>query len=94
MRKRRVVICIDKATNLPAKSNTFIYYNFENKDYHTNTQMGQNPKWDFRMVHEVVFNELFVVQLKKAPLEFFLIDDNMPLVEGANDKIGTCMVDL
>lgn len=56
--------------------------------------MGSNPKWDFRMVHQVVYNELFVNQLKRAPLELFLIDDNMPLVEGANDKIGTSFVDL
>lgn len=56
--------------------------------------MGANPKWDFRMVHSVVYNELFVNQLKKAPLEIFLIDDNMPLVEGANDKIGTSSVNL
>jgi len=41
-----------------------------------------------------VYNELFVNQLKRAPLELFLIDDNMPLVEGANDKIGTSFIDL
>lgn len=41
-----------------------------------------------------MYNELFVNQLKRAPLELFLIDDNMPLVEGANDKIGTSFIDL
>lgn len=37
VRKRKLVICIEKGTSLPPKSNCFIYYNFDTKDYHTNT---------------------------------------------------------
>lgn len=28
------------------------------------------------------------------PLELYIIDDNQPLVEGSNDKVGFCLIDL
>ncbi|CAD8068862.1 unnamed protein product [Paramecium primaurelia] len=94
VRKRKLVICIEKGTSLPSKSNCFIYYNFDTKDFHTNTQMGSNPKWDYRMVHDIVYNEMVVNQFNRMPLELYIIDDNQPLVEGSNDKVGFCLIDL
>jgi len=37
VRKRKLVICIEKGTSFPTKANSFVYYNFDTKDYHTNT---------------------------------------------------------
>jgi len=71
-----LVVVIDKATQLNPRSNSFIYYSLDNKDYNTNTQPGATPRWDYRMVHEIIYNEEFVNYLKRQPLEFYLIDDN------------------
>lgn len=46
------------------------------------------------MVHEIVYNEQFQNQFKRMPIDFYLIDDNMPLTEGAADKLGITSVDI
>jgi protein fantom len=79
VRKRKLVIVIDKATRLDSKASTFVYYSLDNKDFNTSTQPGANPRWDYRMVHEIVYNEEFVNTLKRTQLELYLIDDNQPL---------------
>lgn len=95
VRKRKLVVVIDKATNLDPKSNTFVYYSLDNKDFNTSTQPGKNPMWDYRMVHEVVYNEEFATTLKKNLLELYLIDDNQPLTsELQSDKIGVVSLDI
>lgn len=32
--------------------------------------------------------------MKQAKFEFFIIDDNMPMIEGTNDRVGTAAVSL
>ena len=95
VRKRKLVIVIDKASQLPQRCSSFVYYSLDNKDFNTNTQPGSNPRWDYRMIHEIVYNEEFAHDLKRQKLDLFLIDDNHPLTaDGSSDKLGLCEIDL
>lgn len=65
VRKRKLIVVVDKATQLPPRCSSFVYYSLDHKDFNTNIQPGSNPRWDYRMVHEVIYNEDFANMLKK-----------------------------
>jgi hypothetical protein len=43
---KKLLVKIDKASGLPSKGNTFVYYNFCGKDVHTLPMKGASPIWN------------------------------------------------
>ena len=48
VRKRKLVVVIEKATFSDKKPNSFVYYSLNNEDYNTTSIYGNNPVWNYR----------------------------------------------
>lgn len=64
VRKRKLVVVIDKASSLPKSSASVVYYSIDNKDFFTTTQPGSNPQWNYRKVHDINYNQEFTAMMK------------------------------
>jgi hypothetical protein len=56
-RKRKLVIIVDRAEELPAKSNCFVYFSFNGNDYMTPNQPGSKPHWDHKEQIELIYDD-------------------------------------
>jgi len=56
---KKLVIVVDKAQNLFAKAQSFVYYSLLGKDFYSSTVVGSAPRYDFHQLHTVSYDSKF-----------------------------------
>ncbi|KRX02670.1 C2 domain [Pseudocohnilembus persalinus] len=94
-KERKLTIVIEQGIQLPANSNSFVYYQFNGEDFYSQTQFGENPRWDFHQQHIVNYNNDFIAFLKRESLKIIIFDDSQNIYShDQTDIIGTVNVEL
>lgn len=96
-KRRRLTLIIQKAEGLPLKAESFVYFEFLEKDYSTEHIPGPSPIWNHNKTFEVNYDESFKQYLINSLLTFTIFDDKAPIsdqFDAVNDIIGECQLKL